>query len=153
MNTVRYVFNKSRYALAFEITVAGKERRMEFDRKRLYFDTGNVATTGITPVEDDIYALLLKNKRFKALIDNGELELTEESEIVASNKEAEALKTENEQLKKEIKEAKKASSDKETKKVIEAKDNEISALKAQLESLSKDKGADEATATSETDGF
>lgn len=150
---MRYVFNKGRYALAFEITVEGKERRIEFDRKRLYFDTGNTASTGITPVEDEIYALLLKNKRFKALIDDGELELTEESEIDASNKKAEALKTENEKLKKEIKEAKKASSNKETKKVLEAKDNEISALKAQLESLNKAKEADKAPATSETDGF
>lgn len=152
---MKYVFNKGRYALAFEVTINGKERRLEFDRKRLYLDTGNVATSGITPVEDDVYDILLGNKRFKALIENGELELTEESELAAKDKEAEELKAENEQLKKELKEAKKATSDKESKKELAAKDKEISALKAQLEALSKEKeaAATESPAASETDGF
>lgn len=150
---MKYVFNKGRYALAFEVTINGKERRLEFDRKRLYLDTGNVATSGITPVEDDVYDILLGNKRFKALIDSGELELTEESELATKDKEAEALKAENEQLKKELKEAKKASSDKESKKELAAKDKEISALKAQLEALTKDKETPAASEASETDGF
>lgn len=150
---MKYVFNKGRYALAFEVTINGKERRLEFDRKRLYLDTGNVATSGITPVEDDVYDILLGNKRFKALIDSGELELTEESELATKDKEAEALKAENEQLKKELKEAKKASSDKESKEELAAKDKEISALKAQLEALTKDKETPAASEASETDGF
>ena len=150
---MKYVFNKGRYALAFEVTINGKERRLEFDRKRLYLDTGNVATSGITPVEDDVYDILLGNKRFKALIDSGELELTEESELATKDKEAEALEAENEQLKKELKEAKEASSDKDSKKEIAAKDNEISALKVQLEALTKDKETPAASEASETDGF
>lgn len=151
---MKYVFNKGRYALAFEVTINGKERRLEFDRKCLYLDTGNVATSGITPVEDDVYDILLGNKRFKALIENGEMELTEESELATKDKETEALRAENEQLKKELKEelkeAKKTSSDKESKKELAAKDKEISALKVQLEALTKDK---ETPSASETDGF
>lgn len=136
---MKYVFNKGRYGLAFEIVVKGRERKVEFDRRRLYLDTGNVATTGITPVEDDIYDILLENKRFKALIDSGELELTEESELAVKDKEAEALKAENEKLRKELKEVKKETSDKEVKKQMKEKDDEIKSLKAKLEALTEKK--------------
>ena len=149
---MKYVFNKGRYAQAFEIVVNGRERKVEFDRRRLFRDTGNVATTGITPVEDDIYDILLENKRFKALIDSGEFELTEESQLEASDKVNEALKAENEKLKKELKEAKKDSSDKEIKKQMKEKDDEISSLKAQLEALTaKKEEAD--TKDADTEGF
>lgn len=149
---MKYVFNKGRYAQAFEIVVNGRERKVEFDRRRLFRDTGNVATTGITPVEDDIYDILLENKRFKALIDSGEFELTEESQLEASDKVNEALKAENEKLKKELKEAKKESSDKEIKKQMKEKDDEISSLKAQLEALTaKKEEAD--TKDADTEGF
>ena len=126
---MKYVFNKGRYAQAFEIVVNGRERKVEFDRRRLFRDTGNVAVTGITPVEDDIYDILLENKRFKALIDSGEFELTEESQIEASEKVNESLKAENEKLKKELKEAKKESSDKEIKKQMKEKSYRIILLK------------------------
>lgn len=149
---MKYVFNKGRYAQAFEIVVNGRERKVEFDRRRLFRDTGNVAVTGITPVEDDIYDILLENKRFKALIDSGEFELTEESQIEASEKVNESLKAENEKLKKELKEAKKESSDKEIKKQMKEKDDEISSLKAQLEALTvKKEEAD--TKDADTEGF
>ena len=149
---MKYVFNKGRYAQAFEIVVNGRERKVEFDRRRLFRDTGNVAVTGITPVEDDIYDILLENKRFKALIDSGEFELTEESQIEASEKVNEALKAENEKLKKELKEAKKESSAKEVKKQMKEKDDEISSLKAQLEALTaKKEEAD--TKDADTEGF
>ena len=149
---MKYVFNKGRYAQAFEIVVNGRERKVEFDRRRLFRDTGNVATTGITPVEDDIYDILLENKRFKALIDSGEFELTEESQLEASDKVNEALKAENEKLKKELKEAKKESSDKEIKKQMKEKDDEISSLKAQLEALTAKKEESD-TKDADTEGF
>ena len=145
---MKYVFNKGRYAQAFEIVVNGRERKVEFDRRRLFRDTGNVAVTGITPVEDDIYDILLENKRFKALIDSGEFELTEESQLETSEKVNEALKAENEKLKKELEKAKKETSDKEVKKQMKAKDDEISSLKAQLEALTADKKED-----ADTEGF
>lgn len=153
---MKYVFNKGRYAQAFEIVVNGRERKVEFDRRRLFRDTGNVATTGITLVEDDVYDILLENKRFKALIDSGEFELTEETQLEASDKVNEALKAENEKLKKELKEAKKESkkesSDKEIKKQMKEKDDEISSLKAQLEALTaKKEEAD--TKDADTEGF
>ena len=149
---MKYVFNKGRYAQAFETVVNGRERKVEFDRRRLFRDTGNVAVTGITPVEDDIYDILLENKRFKALIDSKEFELTEESQIEASDKVNEALKAENEKLKKELEEAKKEPSAKEVKKQMKEKDDEISSLKAQLEALTaKKEEAD--TKDADTEGF
>lgn len=148
---MKYVFNKGRYAQAFEITVNGRERKVEFDRRRHYLDTGNVATSGITPTEDDVYDILLKNKRFKALIDSKEFELMEETQLEASDKENEALKAENEKLKKELKElkeAKKETSDKEVKKPMKEKDDEVEPLKAKLEALTTDKKEE-----ADTEGF
>ena len=115
--------NTGRYALAFTIHKNGKDVAIEFDRRRLYLDTGNVATSGITEVSDEDFELLKKNKQFvKALETETFSEVTAE-ELASTAADSEALA---------------------------AKDEEINTLKAQLEALSK--GKDEATA-SETDGF
>ena len=146
--------NTGRYALAFTIHKHGKDVVVEFDRRRRYLDTGNVATSGITEVSDEDFELLKKNKQFvKALETETFSEVTAEelasttadSEVLAA-KDAEiaALKAELDKkapIKKELKEKDEA---------LAAKDEEINTLKAQLEALSK--GKDEATA-SETDGF
>ena len=50
--------NTGRYALAFTINKNGKEVSIEFDKRRLYLDTGNIATTGITEVSDEDFELL-----------------------------------------------------------------------------------------------
>lgn len=118
---MKYVYNKGRYAQSFTISVQGKERKIAFDRRRFYFDTGNIATTGITEVEDNIYEILLENKRFSKLIAEGEFELTEASKLNASERINEELKKENKELKKEVEE------------IIKEKES----LKAQLEILSK----------------
>ena len=115
---MKYVFNKGRYAVAFEIKLNDKERKVIFDRRRVFLDTGNIATTGVTEVDDKVYDILLENKRFKQLIDSGEFELTEAS----------ALETQEKATPKEI------------KAELKAKDDEIASLKAQLESLSKAAG-------------
>lgn len=148
---MKYVFNKGRYALSFNIQFKGRDRLVAFDRKRIYLDTGNIATSGVTEVEDEVYELLLKNKRFKKLIDSEEFVLTDEPITEVSVKENAELKAENEKLKKALKEAEGKSSakeDKETKKELKEKDDEIKSLKAQLEALTKDKKAD-----SEAEGF
>ena len=145
---MKYVLNKGRYAIAFEIVVNGKERKIEIDKRRIFRDTGNVATTGITAVEDDVYEVLLTNKRFKKLLESEELELTEESKIETSEKVNESLKAENEQLKKELEEAKKGNSNKKAKEELKEKEEEIASLKSQLEALTKDKKAE-----TDTDGF
>lgn len=146
--------NTGRYALAFTIHKNGRDVAVEFDRRRLYLDTGNVATSGITEVSDEDFELLKKNKQFvKALETETFSEVTAE-ELASTAADSEALVAKDAEiaaLKAEL--AKKAPAKKELKEkdeVLAAKDEEINTLKAQLEALSKNK--DEATA-SETDGF
>ena len=146
--------NTGRYALAFTINKNGKDVAVEFDRRRLYLDTGNVATSGITEVSDEDFELLKKNKQFvKALETETFSEVTAE-ELASTTADSEALSAKDAEiaaLKAEL--DKKAPTKKELKEkdeALAAKDEEINTLKAQLEALSKNK--DEATA-SETDGF
>lgn len=146
--------NTGRYALAFTIHKNGRDVAVEFDRRRLYLDTGNVATSGITEVSDEDFELLKKNKQFvKALETETFSEVTAE-ELASTAADSEALVAKDAEiaaLKAEL--AKKAPAKKELKEkdeALAAKDEEINTLKAQLEALSKNK--DEATA-SETDGF
>ena len=146
--------NTGRYALAFTIHKNGKDVVIEFDRRRLYLDTGNVATSGITEVSDEDFELLKKNKQFvKAMETETFSEVTAE-ELASTTVDSEALAAKDAEiaaLKAEL--GKKAPTKKELKEkdeALAAKDEEINTLKAQLEALSK--GKDEATA-SETDGF
>ena len=141
--------NTGRYALAFTIHKNGKDVVIEFDRRRLYLDTGNVATSGITEVSDEDFELLKKNKQFvKAMETETFSEVTaEELAYTAADSEALAAKdAEIAALKAEL--GKKAPTKKELKEkdeALAAKDKEINTLKAQLEALSKGKD--------ETDGF
>ena len=146
--------NTGRYALAFTIHKNGKDVVVEFDRRRLYLDTGNVATSGITEVSDEDFELLKKNKQFvKALETETFSEVTAE-ELASTTADSEVLAAKDAEiaaLKAEL--DKKAPTKKELKEkdeALAAKDEEINTLKAQLEALSK--GKDE-SAASETDGF
>ena len=141
--------NTGRYALAFTIHKNGKDVVIEFDRRRLYLDTGNVATSGITEVSDEDFELLKKNKQFvKALETEIFSEVTAE-ELASTTADSEALAAKDAEiaaLKAEL--GKKAPTKKELKEkdeALAAKDEEINTLKAQLEALSKGKD--------ETDGF
>lgn len=149
---MKYVSNTGRYGVAFEVTYNGRPMKVEFDRKRLFLDTGNIATSGITSVEDKLYDVLLTNKRFKKTIDEGELKLVDEKDLKGTSEELDVLKAENEALKAQLEKAGKegntAKADKETKKELKAKDDEIKSLKAQIEALTKDKKAE-----TDTDGF
>lgn len=157
---MKYVSNTGRYGVAFEVTFNGRPMKVEFDRKRLFLDTGNIATSGITSVEDELYDVLLTNKRFKKMIDEGELKLVDEKDLKGTSEELDVLKAENEALKAQLEKAGKegntAKADKETKKELKAKDDEIKSLKAQLEALTKDKKAEadkDEKAEADTDGF
>lgn len=156
---MKYVSNTGRYGVAFEVTFNGRPMKVEFDRKRLFLDTGNIATSGITSVEDELYDVLLTNKRFKKMIDEGELKLVDEKDLKGTSEELDVLKAENEALKAQLEKAGKegntAKADKETKKELKAKDDEIKSLKAQLESLKKDKEAEnkDNKVETDTDGF
>lgn len=140
---MKYVANNGRYGVAFEVTFNNRPMKIEFDRKRVFLDTGNIATSGITTVEDKLYEVLLTNKRFKKMIDEGELKLVDEKALKGTSEELDVLKSENEALKAQLKEAEKKNNkskeDKETNKELKAKDAEIKSLKAQLEALTKDK--------------
>lgn len=146
--------NTGRYALAFTINKNGKDVVVEFDRRRLYLDTGNVATTGITEVSDEDFELLKKNKQFIKALETETFSEVTADELASTSTGSEALAVKDAEiaaLKAELN--KKAPTKKELKEkdeALAAKDEEINTLKAQLEALSKNK--DEAVA-SETDGF
>lgn len=144
---MKYVQNNGRYALSFDIVKGGRTVKVVFDRKRFYLDTGNIATTGITAIEDEDFEKLNEIKQFKALFEKGDFVLTEETKIETAETKVKALEAENKKLEAELKKAKNSSGSKETKKELEAKDKEISDLKAELEALTK--GAEK----DETEGF
>lgn len=149
---MKYIKNNSRYGIAFEITVKGLPRKVELDRRRVYLDTGNVATTGITEVEDEVYEALQKNSRFVKCIKDKELELTEASELASTEKKNEALEAENKKLKAQLKKAQAGADTKETEEKLKAQADEISSLKAQLEALTKG-SVTTAETDKETEGF
>lgn len=134
---MKYVQNNGRYAVAFELTKNGRPFKLVLDRKRIYMDTGNIATTGITEVDDDMYKLLCDNKRFKQMLETKEMELTEASKIETAETKVKALEEENKKLKAQIASSGK-NEDSDKTKALEEENNK---LKAQLEALGKKKTA------------
>lgn len=134
---MKYVQNNGRYAVAFELTKNGRPFKLVLDRKRIYMDTGNIATTGITEVDDDTYKLLCDNKRFKQMLETKEMELTEASKIETAETKVKALEEENRKLKAQVASSGK-NKDSDKTKALEEENNR---LKAQLEALGKKKTA------------
>ena len=132
-----YIKNSGRYAVAFTVVKNGFEKKIELDKQRFYQDTGNIATAGITTLSDEDYSLLKGNKRFNALLEKGDLTVTDKPEISTPELKVASLEKENAELKAKLE---KNSSVKEDKKELKAKDDEIKSLKAQLEALSNKKG-------------
>lgn len=146
---MKYIKNESRYALTYTYMDGVREMKVDFDRLRRYRDTGNIATTGITAVEDNVYEALQENKSFLEAIKRGELALTEPVKDTAGD-ELEKLRAENEKLQKKLN---KNTSTKELEKAKEEKAKlaeENASLKVKLESLAKDKNKKLET---ETEGF
>lgn len=151
---MKYIQNNGRYALAFEIVKDNRNVKINFDRKRVYLDTGNIATTGITAVDDKDYAKLCELKRFNKLLETKEFELTDVTKIETAETKVKELEEANKKLEEELEKAKKKSTPADVKKQLDAKDKEISNLKAQLESLTKaDTGKAEEDKKDETEGF
>lgn len=151
---MKYIQNNGRYALAFEIVKDNRNVKINFDRKRVYLDTGNIATTGITAVDDEDYVKLCKLKRFNKLLETKEFELTDITKIETAETKVKELEEANKKLEEELEKAKKKSTPADVKKQLEAKDKEISNLKAQLESLTKaDNGKAKEDKKDETEGF
>lgn len=144
---MKNIKNTGRYAVSFEIMEGNRAKKIILDKRRIYMDTGNIATTGITTVSDEVYEKLDEIKEFKKLMEKGELSLVSDAELETN---VEAKDKEIAELKAKLKKAE----DKEVKKELEAKDKEIASLKAQLEAKGKkedksEKGEDKA----EDEGF
>ena len=142
---MKFVRNTGRYAIAFTIVKNDRNVKIELDRRRLFMDTGNIATTGITPVEEEDIEELKKQKRFCAMLKSGELAILDESDVKTPEESKIAkLEEENRKLQEKLKKAGKDTSD-EDEKAMKALADENASLKAQLESLTKAK-AEEAGA-------
>ena len=138
---MKYIRNTGRYAIAFVITKNNREFKIELDKRRVYLDTGNIATTGITPVEEVDLEELKKIKRFNNMVENEELEILEESEVkTPEENKIKALEEKNRELEEKLKEAENADITKveAEKKALE---DENTSLREQLEALTKNKKA------------
>jgi len=141
---MKYIKNTLNYAVQFKTIKEGKEQTFVFDCFRTYSDTGNVATTGITPIMENDYDYLYTNvKVFKDFVDTGKLVNSKKSEINSVASKIDDLSKENELLKKKLEEKTKEAStgETETVKKLEKENDEkdlvIKSLKAQLESAKK----------------
>lgn len=141
---MKYVLNNGRYAIAFTIQKDGKEVKIAFDRRRVFLDTGNIATTGITSVEDKDFEELKKIKRFAKMLEAKELELTEKSQVETAETKVNALEQEVAELKAKLAEKPETKND----KALKEKDKEIADLKSKLEALTKTEDKKD-----ETEGF
>ena len=137
---MKYIQNAGRYALSFDIVKNGLKKTIVLDRRRLYNDTGSVATTGITAIEDDDFKLLSELEIFKKRFADKSCALSlidEEQAMGNSDPQASKLAEENKKLaekNKKLEEAMKKSKDaKAMKDLVDERDS----LKAQLEALQK----------------
>ena len=151
---MKYILNAGRYALSFEIEKGGLKKTIVLDRRRLYNDTGNVATTGVTAIEDDDYKILSELEIFKKRFADKSCALSlidEEQAMGKSDPQANEVIKENKELKKKIKELEKAQENPDAKAMKDLAD-ENATLKAQLEALTKGKDgapAEDSTKASE----
>lgn len=153
---MKYIKNTGRYAIAFVITKNNRELKIELDKRRIYMDTGNIATTGINQVSEEDLEELKKIKRFNAMIESGDLEILNEEDVkTPEENKIKALEEKNRELEEKLKQAESA----DMKKVEEEKKtlaDENASLRAQLEALTKnkkDKAKDKAKEDKAEEGF
>ena len=129
---MKYIKNNGRYAVAFTIIKNNRDIKIAFDRRRIYMDTGNIATSGITEIEDSDLVELKKLDRFAKLLETKEFEEVDGVKASDAGNSDELVKAKDA----EIAKLKKHLEDKApTKKELTEKDNEIKTLKAELEAL------------------
>lgn len=157
---MKYILNEGRYARAFIIEKANgnlkREVKIELDRRRRYTDTGNIATTGITAIEDEDYEILEKNEAFAKMLKDKKsgITLVDESMVTGEvDKRASELAEENKELKKQLAEAKKQAEKNEDAEAVQKIKDENAKLKAQLESLNKKGKKAEKAEKAEDEGF
>lgn len=137
---MKYIQNTGRYALSFDIVKGGLKKTIVLDRRRLYTDTGNVATTGVTAIEDDDYKLLTALPIFKKRFEDksfGLSEISEEQAMGNSDPQASKLAEENKKLAEENKKLTEAVKKSKDAKAMKDLADENADLKAQLEALRK----------------
>lgn len=156
VKTMKYIRNTGRYAIAFVITKNNRELKIELDKRRIYMDTGNIATTGINQVSEEDLEELKKIKRFNAMVESGDLEILNEEDVkTPEENKIKALEEKNRELEEKLKQAESA----DVKKVEEEKKtlaDENASLRAQLEALTKnkkDKAKDKAKEDKAEEGF
>lgn len=148
-----YIKNNVKYPLAFKITKNGKEEKIVFDCLRIFQDTGNIATTGVTPISEEDFDELYKVKVFKDHIDKGLLVKTKKEGATSVANKMDSLEKENEVLRKQLEEKTKEASTASSEELEKIKD-ENKSLKARLEALKK--GAEdkkEEDKVDESEGF
>ena len=133
-----YIKNNVKYPLAFKIVKNGKEEKIVFDCLRIFQDTGNIATTGVTPISEEDFDELYKIKVFKDHIDKGLLVKTKKGGATAVANKMDSLEKENAVLRKQLEEKTKEASN-ATSEELEKTKEENESLKKQLEALKKGK--------------
>ena len=137
---MKYILNTGRYALSFEIVKGGLKKTIILDRRRLYNDTGNVATTGVTAIEDEDYKLLSELEIFKKRFADKSFALSlidEEQAMGKPDPQASKLAEENKKLKEDLKKAKEEAKKAGDVEAVKKLEDENASLKAQLEALTK----------------
>lgn len=151
---MKYILNEGRNAISFEITKGGLKKIIVLDRRRLYNDTGNVATTGITAIEDEDYEILKKLPIFKKRFEDKSFALSlvdEEQAMGKPDPQASKLAEENKKLREEKKALEKAVKESKDAKVMKDLADENASLKAQLEALKNPEPVKDTEATEATD--
>ncbi len=137
---MKYILNTGRYALSFEIEKGGLKKTIVLDRRRLYTDTGNVATTGVTAIEDEDYKLLSELEVFKKRFADKSCALSlidEEQAMGKPDPQASKLAEENKKLKEDLKKAKEEAKKAGDAEAVKKLEDENATLKAKLEALTK----------------
>lgn len=165
---MKYILNEGRYARAFIIEKKNgnltREVKIELDRRRRYTDTGNIATTGITAIEDEDFEILKKNEAFAKMLkdEKSGISIVDESQVTGdTDKQVTELAEENKKLKEQLEEAKKQAEENKDVKAVQKIKDENAKLKAQLEALTEGKKgkadkaekAEKADDESEAEGF
>lgn len=127
-----YLKNTLPYILTVEIpTENGYGKKITFNCYRLYTDTGNVASTGVTELSDADFEALQKIPAFQKVMASGQLVKTVKPEDTAMV--LQSVQVENKQLKQEAE--KKEAEVKKISETAKALENENASLKEQLAAL------------------
>ena len=133
---MKYVKNNGRYAFAYTYNKGALPMKVEFDRQRIYMDTGNIATTGITTIADDVFEALQENKAFVKAMKEGILALVDKPNT-STEDEVARLRAENEKLQKKLNKDNSAKTIEKLEAEKAQLEKDKANMKAQLESLAK----------------